>query len=425
MSHDRSGELPTEREDTGHDDEPTQVFVVTVVEGPESGASVTLDPASPARALVGTGATCTLRLSGTEISRRHASMRPEGRALVIADLGSTNGTHVNGVSVREASLSGGEVIRLGRTVLTVARGSPLYVALSEERGFGRLLGTSRAMRRLYPILHRVAASDHPLLLEGEAGVGKELCAEEIHAHSARASRPFLVLSCQTLSARAIEERLFGEDGWLATPSGGTVYIDEVAALPVLLQRRLAVMLARGEPSGVRLLFGTRRNLDQDVADGSFREELLERLAPVRIELPPLRDRAGDVPLLANAFWSTIAAADPSAASTPLPPDFLARFHRYRWPGNIRELSAAVFARYNMGELARFRPADVGPGERDYLRAVVDRELPLPEARQLVVDELERRYIDHMLARHGNSRDAARASGVGLRYFQLLRARLES
>lgn len=425
MSHNRSGELPTERQDTGDDDQPAQVFVVTVVEGPESGMNITLDPASPARVLVGTGATCTLRLTDPEMSRRHASMRPERRSLVLADLGSTNGTHVNGVSVREASLSGGEAIRLGRTVLTVARGAPLYASLAEDRAFGRLLGASRAMRRLYPILHRVAASDHPLLLEGEAGVGKELCAEEIHAHSARASRPFLVLSCQTLSTRAIEERLFGDEGWLDQAFGGTIYVDEIAALPTSLQRRVAVMLARGEPSGLRLLFGTRRDLEQDVAEGSFREELLERLAPVRIELPPLRDRDGDVALLANAFWSTIAGVDTPTESPALPADFLARFHRYRWPGNVRELSAAVFARFNMGELARFGPANLAPGERDYLRAVVDRELPLAEARQLVVGELERRYVDHMLARHGSSRDAARASGVGLRYFQLLRARLES
>jgi DNA-binding NtrC family response regulator len=374
---------------------------------------------------VGTGSSCTLRLTDHEVSRRHASIRPDGRALVLADLGSTNGTHVNGVSIREASLAGGEVIRVGRTVLTVSRGEPLHAALAEDRAFGRLLGGSRAMRRLYPILHRVATSDVPLLIEGETGVGKELCAEEIHNHSARASRPFLVLPCQALSARAIEERLFGPEGWIEHALGATVYVDEVAALPTAIQRRLAVLLARGEPGGVRLLFGTRRDLDQDVADGSFRDELLERLAPLRIEIPPLRDRDGDVALLADAFWTTLAAADPSAAAPALPADFLARFHRYRWPGNVRELSGAVYARFNMGELARFRPVDLAPGERDYLGAVVARELPLADARQLVVHELERRYVDHMLARHGNSRDAARASGVGLRYFQLLRARLES
>lgn len=430
MTSDISGELPTERSDDAEEASP-DAFVFTVIEGPDAGAVYTLDPASPARMLIGKSVTCTMRLTDSGVSRRHASIRPEGRIVVLADLGSTNGTRINNVAVREASLSGGEAIRVGKTVITVTRGAPSHVELTTDTSFGRMIGSSRAMRRLYPVLQRLAPIEAAILLEGEAGVGKELCAEELHAASPRASRPFVVVACQTLAPNAIEEHVFGAEGVLAQAQGGTVFIDEVAMLPPGLQRRFAIVLEKPEQLGARVIFATRRDLDRDVESGTFREELLNRLAPWRVEVPALRDRAGDVEVLARTFWAALVQSESRREiedfqpepPKELPVDFTSRFHRYRWPGNVRELAAAVAARFNMGELGRWR-APGAADQVDFIGGVVDRELPLTEARQSVIDEFERRYVAHMLNRHGNTRDAAAASAVGIRYFQILRARFQ-
>lgn len=423
-------ELPTTRHE--FDDTPQEVFVLTVVEGPDAGLRNELDPTAPVRVLLGKSVTSNFRLSDGGVSRRHASIRPDGNKLIVTDLDSTNGTRVNGVAVREATLHGGEAILVGRTTISVTRGSPSFATLSEEDAFGRLLGGSRAMRRLYPILHRLADKDDPVLIEGETGVGKELCAEELHLHSPRKERPFLVLSCQALPSSELEARLLGEGGLVKQAAGGSVFVDEVVALPIALQRHLASTWGTLE---ARVLFGTRWDLDQAVGDGTFSESLLGRIAPTRVELPPLRHREGDLPQLARAFWEALVSAqepavrdadDPSGRvgqEVELPSDFLVRFHRYRWPGNVRELWSAITARFDNGALARWRAADGPGGSRAFLDSVVDRELPLTEARQIVVEEFERRYVEHMLSRHGSTKEAANASGVGVRYLQILRARL--
>ncbi len=426
---DRSGELATVRnaDAEARDDETPDTFSLVVVEGPDAGASCVVDASSPARVLVGKSPMCTFRLTDEQVSRRHASLRPQGRGLVLEDLSSTNGTTINGVAVREAILRGGEALRVGRTVLAVTRGAPSFVAQSRETSFGRVLGASRAMRRLYPVLAELAASDRPALLEGETGTGKELCAEELHARSRRAARPFAVLACNALPGAEIAERLFGDQGLLAAAAGGTVLIDEVAALPLPVQGRLVNELdprRAASTSTTRLLFATRRDIDRDVTEGRFHEDLLAALAPTRVELPPLRERAGDVALLAQTFWSALHVEEPERSAAELPADFVPRFVHYDWPGNVRELSRAVSSRFFLGELAPWRSAADAPLAGDVVCAVLDRELPLSEARRLVVDDFERRYVSFMVARYGSTRDAARASGVALRYFQVLRARLE-
>jgi DNA-binding NtrC family response regulator len=368
---------------------------------------------------------CTLRLSDPAVSRRHAGFRLEDGGLVVTDLGSTNGTSVNGVRVREAVLQGGEAVRIGSTVLSVKRERATAFTAPEATSFGRALGASPAMRKLFAVLQGLAATEQPVLLEGEAGVGKELVAEELHARG-RPSRPFVVVTCQALGPAEIGERLFGAEGVLVSPGGGSVFVDEIASLPLEAQASLVRFLERPPRDAPRVLFATRHDLDREVAAQRFREDLLDRLAVTRVEIPPLRDRHGDVALLARAFWDVLASADPdpARASEPLPADFLPRFESYRWPGNVHELSLAVAVRFNLGELGRWRTEALRAGDEDFLRAVVDRELPLSEARKIVVEEFERRYVGYMLARHGNTRDAAAASGVALRYFQLLRARSE-
>lgn len=417
---DRSGELPTVRGPTPSVEKSHQ-FSLVVVEGPDAGLVYSLDPTSPARVLVGKSPLCACRLTDDQVSRRHASFRASGGALVVTDLGSTNGTTVNGVAVREAALGGGEAIRIGRTVISVVRGARAEVTLPAETSFGRILGASSAMRRLYPVFHALAAKNVAVLVEGEPGVGKQLCAEELHRHSGRPG-PFVEVSCQALAPEELEDHFLAENGLLRNCEAGSIFIDELTALSLRTQRALARCIERPSSRSPRLFFATTRDVDAEQAQGRALEELLARLAPTRIELPPLRHRDRDALLLARAFWRALATSDEARECEPLPTDFAARFQNYPWPGNVRELSRAVAVRFNQGAFGRWRSPDSSVRGADFVTAVVEQERPFSQAREVVVDEFEQRYVRHMLERYGNTRDAARASGVTVRYFQLLRAR---
>jgi transcriptional regulator with GAF, ATPase, and Fis domain len=221
-------------------------------------------------------------------------------------------------------------------------------------------------------------------------------------------------------------------------------IDEIGDLDISLQPKLLRAVQRMEVQrvggskpikvDVRVLSATRRNLDEEVAAGRFRDDLFFRLNVARIELPPLRQRRGDVALLARHFWDMLGGKE-----RPIPQSLMERLEAYSWPGNVRELYNTIARHLALGELAGEMigdgarltdgPASVGDsnelrGHEDYIDEVVAQRLPLPEARQQVMDEFERRYIDAALMAHGgNVTKAAAASGVGRRYFHLLRARV--
>lgn len=423
MTTSKPGELATLRRKAFKREAPSgekaASFVLAVVDGPDAGLVVTIDASGP-RVLLGQSPVCSLRLSDPEVSRRHAALTVSGNHLQILDLGSTNGTTINGVAIREAQLHGGEAIRVGSTVLSVRRDAPRFVELVKSGSFGRAAGESPAMKKLYPVLASLAAGAGPVLVEGEAGSGKELVAEELHLASARKDGPFVVLEASALPSEEIGNRLFSpENGALAQARGGVLFIDEIGNLPRDVQARLVGVL-ESEGGEVRIIAGTRRDLDRDVAEGRFVEQLFFLFAAGRVELPPLRDREGDVAVLARHFWKSL---DPSSE---LPEDFLPRFEHYTWPGNVRELRSAVIARMTQGELgATYRSDEAKERGLDLITAVLEDDLPFPTARERVVKEFERRYVERMLARHGgNVTRAARASGVAHRYFQLIRARLK-
>jgi DNA-binding NtrC family response regulator len=419
----KPGEMATIRR-TRFSRPPTagSAFVITVVEGPDAGLVTSLDATGPTRALLGQSPVCTIRLTDREVSRRHAALTVTDTKLVVLDLGSTNGTTVNGVLIKEAALQGGEAIRIGSSVLSVRRGEARATDLGQTSSFGRVVGESAAMKRLYPAMSQLAGSDRPALLEGEAGTGKELVAEELHRASGRAEGPFITLESSTIPVAELTERLFGGDGLLEQAKGGVLFIDEIGNLPRDTQAQLRE--AMGKMRDVRIIAATKRDLDRDVAQGRFDDDLFFLLAAGRLELPALRDREGDVPILARHFWQELA---PSAgAAGDLPEDFLPRFEHYPWPGNVRELRSAVLARMTMGELGpTYRSDEAKQQGLDFLSAVIEEDLPFPTARERVVSEFERRYVERVLARHnGNVTQAARASGVAHRYFQLVKARLK-
>jgi two-component system, NtrC family, response regulator HydG len=421
-----------------------------VVAGPDAGAEHTLDPAAPGRVYVGKSEACQLRLADPLVSRRHFALEIDGARVRITDLDSTNGTLVNAVPIAEAFLHGGELVRVGDTTIAVRFGPVVSARLQAGTRFGRVIGASPEMLRLYPICERLALSDVPVILEGETGTGKELLAEAIHEASPRASGPFVVFDCTTSPPSLMEAKLFGHEkgaftgattsrpGVFEEADGGTLLIDEIGDLDVALQAKLLRAVQSGQvqrlggtqwlKTNVRILAATRRDLEREIQEGRFRDDLYYRLAVARVELPPLRRRRGDVALLAEHFWTALTAGAPR--SSPMPPDFLARLLGYAWPGNVRELSNVVANKVALGELAdagALRPSTAPPAApaatNDVIGDVVARGLPFPQARQLVLGAFEERYVDAMLAKFGNNiSKAAAASGVARRYFYTVRAR---
>lgn len=403
-------------------------YRITVVEGPDRGATIDIDASAPSRVLVGTGAACELRLTDPQVSRRHAAADPTARGLRLTDLGSTNGTRVNQLAIESALLEGGEVVRIGRTsmrvdVLQAAR--ELHV--SPSASFGRVIGGSVAMRRLYPLCERLALSDLPVVIEGETGTGKELLAEAFHEEGPRRSHPFVVLDAAGTPTASVGDVLFGSGGLVEQAGRGTLFLDEVSELSLDAQARLLRFL---DDSEARVIAATRQNLDKEVHAGRFREDLFFRLAVARVELPPLRDREGDVALLARYFWKRA-----SRDARPFPTDLLAHYESYAWPGNVRELENAIARRWELGPFEHVGRASqppagtssasaaVGASGPDLVDRVLAKDLSFSRARAEIVAAFEARYVTHIVAQHGGSiTRAAAASGLALRYFQVLRAR---
>jgi two-component system response regulator HydG len=418
-----------------------QAFVVDVVEGPDKGTRFAFDSTRPSGVLVGQSAACDVRLTDRQVSRRHVEIDVTDAGLRLVDLDSTNGTLVSGIRVVEAYLQGGEIVRLGQTALRIVRAlSSARAEPSTARSFGPMIGESPEMRRLYPLCARLAASDVPVVIEGETGTGKEVLAEALHQASPRAPAAFVVFDCTAVPPSLLESALFGHEkgaftgatsqrrGVFEQAHGGTLFIDEIGELDATLQPKLLRAIERGEIQrvgangwhkvDVRIVAATRRDLDREVQAGRFRDDLFFRLAVGRIELPPLRRRRGDVAVLAAHFWRVIAGE-----GRPLPPGLVERLEDYAWPGNVRELQNAIARHVAVGELPAAEGAMPASDGGDAIERVLSRDLPLPRARAEVVEEFERRYVQRVLDLHGgNVSRAAAASGIALRYFQLIKAK---
>jgi DNA-binding NtrC family response regulator len=422
---------------------PEGTFVLRV-RGRE-GPVLVLDGAQ-GRALVGQSPACELRLDDRTVSRRHAAVELVGTRVRITDLGSTNGTFVNGIAIESAWLRGGETVRVGDTELEVERHAEApnpEVPFAE--GFGRLVGESREMRRLYPLAAKLAAAKVAVVIEGETGTGKEVLAEALHEMGPLADGPFVVFDCTAVPANLVESELFGHErgaftGAIATRKGvfeqahgGTLLIDEIGDLEPALQPKLLRALERGEVRrvggdrpikvDVRVLSATRRDLDREVQEGRFRDDLFHRLAVTRIELPPLRERRGDVSALARHFWTSLGGAGEP------PAELLSRWEAWSWPGNVRELRNAVARALALG--VEDAPPPVAPtpppsGNATLLDRLLAARTPYVQARAAILDEFERRYVEQVLADAGGVvTKAAAASGIARRHFQRIRARGKS
>jgi two-component system, NtrC family, response regulator HydG len=424
------------------DDEQPHGLVLTLVEGPDKGRSYELGPLLATRVLVGTSDACAIRLSDGLVSRRHCALDWVDRRLRVSDLRSTNGTSVDGVGVLEAFLREGQIVRIGDTAFRVERQDAQASAeppRSKATNFGRVVGGSAAMQRLYPLCERIAASNVPCIIEGETGTGKEILAESIHEQGPRAAGPFVVFDCTAVPPNLLESELFGHErgaypeavnaraGVFEEAHGGTLLIDEIGELDLALQPKLLRAVERSEIRrvgttkpvrvDVRVLVATCRDLDREAQAGRFRDDLYHRLAVARIELPPLRQRAGDVEMLARYFYEQLGL-DPKT----LEPSQLASWRDYHWPGNVRELRNAVTRYVALGETAIPTP-DTPVAGRDVIEDVLARRLPLSLARRQVLDYFVRRYVARVLEEHGgNVAQAARASGIARRYLRKLKSK---
>jgi two-component system response regulator HydG len=440
---------------------PKVGFLLEVVAGPDQGKRL-LVPSASARVLVGTSPICDLVLTDERVSRRHLSLSVEDTALRVDDLQSTNGTFANEIRIAGAFLRGGEKITVGKTLLLVTLVAAEEVEkLGRAVSFGRVLGASPKMQRVYAFARKLAASDISCTIEGETGTGKEQLAEAIHDESPRAKAPFIVFDCTALPGTLMESALFGHEkgsftgasatrrGVFEQADGGTLFIDEIGDLDISLQPKLLRAIQRGETqrvggtgwlkSNVRILAATRRDLDREVQEGRFRDDLFFRLAVARIELPPLRERGADVEFLARAFWASLG---PSAG--PFPTEFLMRYRGHTWPGNVRELLNTVVRWQALGEMglgdqqiAEDAPeslaappvaaaaAGVGGAGSDLVERLIRESVPFSKARQLAALDFERRYVKSILESFGgNVTKAAQASGIGRRYFHMLLAKIE-
>lgn len=346
----------------------------------DGAGSHALDLSEPRTA--GSASQCELVIADKAVSRLHFEVDPAADGLWVRDLGSRNGTYVNGVKVTEARIPAGSVIRVGTTDITVAYGAPEPASPANDSiAFGGLVGPSAAMQATFAQLAALAPGESALVLEGEPGVGKKALARAIHDASPRAGGPFVVVECAGLPktgeiADALEAALSGAEG-------GTLVLDAPFDLPLAVQRELGPPL---DAKAFRVIATTQRDLRRLVNQGAFRENLYFRLAGATVRVPPLRQRQGDlVPLLERFLGDQKDLATPSLHED---------LTRLAWMGNVRELKnyaeqlrtgdlsrAAAVAHLDASESDDFRRLQ---GTLDTMEVSI-MSLPLPTGNEPLAD----------------------------------------
>ncbi len=398
-----------------------------VIRGPDRGEALVVGATS---VTIGSGSAADVRLSDPTISRRHLLVSLADSGVKVRDLGSTNGSFVGGARFQELLLCFGAEIQIGQTILKyLPDEEQVDVAPASSETFGNMLGRDPKMRQVFSLLADVAGSEATVLLEGETGTGKELLAEEIHRHSPRSGKPFVVFDCAAQPKDLIESALFGHvrgaftgaladrKGAFVEADGGTLFLDEIGELSLDMQPTLLRALDKRtvRPVGgtgqrmvsVRVVAATNRDLRAEMATKRFREDLYYRLAVVRITVPPLRERPADVALLVQRFVEAYAKAPGLAVR---PPD-LERLARLPWPGNVRQLRnviehACAVSHGAELDLEEFLASAFAPPPSI---GAIELDKPFKEAKAHVIEEFERVYLKALLERHGGNLSAASRS----------------
>ena len=367
------------------------------------------------------------------VSRVHLEILRDAKGYHLRDLHSTNGTFLDGAEIREAYVRAGSIITVGTVQL---RFTPFEERIeahaSDLEELGAMHGRSTAMREIFGLLERLAPTDATLLVEGEAGVGKELMARTAHARSRRRSGPFVVVDCRALFGNPLESALFGHEkgafsgahatrqGAFETANGGTILLDHVGELALDVQPKLLRVLEQREVRRIgatrsikvdlRFVAASERDLRREVEKGKFREDLYFRLAVAPIRLPPLRERREDIPGIVEKILGHAADAEQLAA-----------LGAHDWPGNVSELRAIV--ERGAGILP---PGAEPPASTTALARTVAEEPEYDPARSYRENkerwewDFERGYLKWLMARaEGNISRAAREADMDRKYLHKL------
>jgi two-component system nitrogen regulation response regulator GlnG len=315
----------------------------------ENGKRIPLDHS---RLDVGSSRRCQLELSDPFVSKVHCSIAKENGLVYVTDRDSRNGTWVNQVRIQRCQLVSGARLDVGRSRLRV-----VDTSLDES---SPIVGRDKRLLEAIETIRRLARSQLPILIMGESGSGKELAARAAHEASAAFSGPFEAINCAAIPRELAESELFGHVrgaftgavsdfcGAFQRAAGGTLFLDEIGEMPIELQPKLLRVLEdgvirpvgsqQGTPVSVRLVAATHRDLLREVERGRFRQDLYYRLAVGVVDLPPLRDRPGDIPLLVERFLREESASGPFFSVTESAMQWLCS---QRWIGNVRALRHAV------------------------------------------------------------------------------------
>ncbi len=370
-------------------------------------------------------------------SRHHFEIINTERGWLLVDLNSTNGTFLDGRRIERAYLSAGAQIRAGSSTLTFAPiDEEVTVEPDREGELCGLVGQSIQMRQVFALIKKIAPMDVSVIIGGETGTGKELVARAIHELSGRKKGPMVVLDCGAIPPNLIESELFGHEkgsftgamterpGAFERAHGGTIFLDELGELRLDLQPKLLRVLENREVRRVggndtlevdcRVIAATNRDLPKEIAAGNFREDLFFRLSVINIQLPPLRQRREDIPLILKR-----ALAEPEVVARHgkkrISPEALSLLMAYAWPGNVRELMNVLSHVLAFSEGEEVLPEHLPPRVRGQ-----QREGPLPfnehltfkDAKEQLLENFEREYITSVLTRcEGNLSRAARESGL--------------
>jgi DNA-binding NtrC family response regulator len=308
--------------------------------------------------IIGRAKASTLALSDPRVSLAHALLQATSKGIRLRDLRSRNGTFIGSARINgEVYVTETSPVRVGDTVLRLVLGDMETVARSGPRRFGGVVGGTDAMLDVFSQLDRWAPKDYSVLITGETGTGKDRVAEAIHAASARHEGPFVPINCQEFPKNLIESELFGHvrgaftgadrdhPGVFAEADGGTLFLDEIGEMTLEVQAKLLRVFqnkqvrpigGKARPINVRTIFATNKDLDRAREDGSFREDLFHRIAQVRVDLPPLRCRLDDLPLLLADICKEEGRPDVTIGA-----DALIRLRSLPWRGNVRELHSVI------------------------------------------------------------------------------------
>ncbi len=407
-----------------------------VTGGPDRGKQFRLDIDRTRPIRGGRGPHNDLVLTDDSVSSEHFELRAEAAAVVLRDLGSTNGIRLGGARVPEAWLVPSNRFSVGDSELELVSADQIEAPLWPEDHFEGMYGRSMPMRELFVQLDKIARQDGklgrvPVLLGGPTGTGKELAARAIHARSSRRDRPFVTLNCSAISPELAESLLFGHargsftgahearDGVFETANGGTLFLDEIGELSLDLQAKLLrpleldEVLRVGEHAprkvDVRVIAATHRNLIKMIEQARFREDLFYRIHGIFLELPSLRERGDDVIVLAERFLEDLLEG--SARRLRLSLEARGLLRGEQWPGNVRQLQRVIQRAAIVADGPEIRRKDLALDVTNILGTNLDLErvfnMPVREAG----DEFERKYYRRLLGRFRTRAEAARFAGV--------------